>query len=80
MILAAKWPLVGELEAERVPGGEEEADDVDEYVVGDAVAEQRARERRHRRRPRRQTQQAGAGPAPAATARICIGQDLDLMP
>jgi hypothetical protein len=34
---------VGELEAEEVPGGGEEAGDVEQGVVRDAVAEQRAR-------------------------------------
>ena len=43
-------PRVGELEADQVPGGGEEAGDVAQRVVGDAVAEQRARRghRRHR--------------------------------
>ena len=38
-------PAVGELEAEQVPGGGEEAGDVEQRVVGDAVAEQRAQRR-----------------------------------
>ena len=41
-------PLVGEAEGEKVLGGGEEAGDVEQRVVRDAVAEQRAR-RGHRR-------------------------------